>query len=39
MKINQKKLKRQEQVIDKWIKNKAKGTLEAVTGLTLKMNK
>lgn len=32
MKINEKKLKRQNQIIDKWVKNKGKGTLEAVTG-------
>lgn len=32
MKFNEKKLKRQNKIIDKWVKNKGKGTLEAVTG-------
>lgn len=32
MKIDKKKLKRQQQVIQRWKDNKAKGTLEAVTG-------
>ena len=32
MKIDPKKLKRQNQVIDKWLKNKACGTLQATTG-------
>lgn len=32
MKIDPKKLKRQNQIIDKWLKNKACGTLQATTG-------
>lgn len=32
MKIDPKKLKRQNQVIDKWLKNKGCGTLQATTG-------
>lgn len=30
--INQKKLKRQEEIVDKWVRQGAKGTIEACTG-------